>query len=586
MIDHVSPAKDSDTAIQGRIMRTFAKKHDIRMFDIGENGVCHALIPEYGLVLPGDVGIMGDSHTCTHGAFCTLSFGVGTTDLESGLITGNVAIGKQEVIRVNFVGKLSKNVFSKDMILQLLATIKTNGATNAILEFGGNVIDEMNMEQRMTITNMSVEAGATSGMMMVDENTINYLWPIISENYDDKESALLDLSRFNSDDDCEYAKTVTIDVTDMQPMITDGYSPDEGINVSNLRGKKVDQVYIGSCTNGRIEDFRIVAHIFQQTGAMVCDGVRCIITPTTQRVQQQMVEEGIFKILSEANCYMSGPTCGACLGMSNGVLAPDEVCVSTTNRNFPGRMGKNAMVHLASPAVAAITAIMGYIDVPGEELLDSLYQDWAFDNVAKPVELVYKSFDEIDYKSLVSNDGGSKLTFGGMIFHLPKENVDTDQIIPARYLTKVELSVFGEHCLEDAGLTDSQKAQLGPAGVLISGKNFGCGSSREHAVYAFRESGINTVIAPSFARIFETSMFNNGMLCITMSQEDIDKIIDKCFVDVLDIDVNKGIISTKHTKEEIVSFSLTNQQKKLIDAGGSMGMMIELAAKLNSKEED
>lgn len=584
MIDHVNPAKDTETAIQGKIVRDWAKKHSIKFFDVGRNGVCHALIPEYGLVLPGDVGIMGDSHTCTHGAFCTLSFGVGTTDLEVGIITGNAFLGKQRVIRVNFVGELPVNVFSKDLILRLLAEIGTDGATDAILEFGGNVIDDMGMGQRMTITNMAVEAGATSGMMMVDKNTIEYLWPVISANYADKEVALVDLSRFNSDGNCIYDENITIDVTNMQPMITDGYSPAGGVNVEQLRGKKIDQVYIGSCTNGRIEDLRIVAHIFEKTGASVCDGVRCIITPATQKVWQQADEEGIFKILSKAGCFISGPTCGACLGMSNGVLAPDETCVSTTNRNFPGRMGKGGMVHLTSPAVAAFTAIAGYIVVPVDEILASLYEEWSMSSTANPVDLEYISFEPVDYNSLIGDDDESNRTFGGKVFYLPKKDVDTDQIIPAPYLKEVKLSAFGEHCLEDAGLTKIQQSELRSADILIAGENFGCGSSREHAVWALHGIGITCVIAPSFARIFKDNMFNNGLLCITASQTNIDNLVnvisDSNFVE---IDLKNGVVSFGTTS---FNFTLTEHQKKLIDVGGSVGVMIDLAVKINSNEED
>lgn len=362
MIDHVNPAKDTASAVQGKIVREWSTGHGIEFLDVGRNGVCHAIIPEKGWIMPGQIGIMGDSHTCTHSAFCALTPGVGTTDLENGIITGLWVSPPQKIIRVNFNGKLPANVFAKDIILSLIAEIGVKGATNTVLEFGGNVISEMSMEGRMTISNMSVEAGATSGMMMVDEKTIEYLWPALKERYHgNKEPALDNFVGWNSDHDAEYEQVLDIDVSDMVPVMTNNYSPGDVVKVSDFSGVPVDQVYIGSCTNGRIGDLRIVASIFRQSGSKIASGIRCIVVPATQRIYQQAIRKELIEIFLEAGCFVSGPTCGACLGMSCGVLAPGEVCVSTTNRNFPGRMGKGGMVHLASPATAAMTALTGWV---------------------------------------------------------------------------------------------------------------------------------------------------------------------------------------------------------------------------------
>jgi 3-isopropylmalate/(R)-2-methylmalate dehydratase large subunit len=366
VIDHVTPAKDSDTALQGKILRDWARRHGIKdFFDIGRNGVCHALFPEKGFVRPGFTVIMGDSHTCTHGAFGAFAAGVGTTDLEVGILKGVCAFRKPETLRINIWGEgaLPPGVYPKDVILAVIAKIGVAGATGKIMEFRGPVVAAMGMEGRMTMCNMAVEAGATSGVCMPDMNTVNYLWPFIGtegENqYADYNEALKDFSRWTSDDDAEYSGIVDIDCSGLEPLATVGYKPDEVRPVRELAGIKVDQVYIGSCTNGRIEDLRAAAAVLK--GKKIAPAVRAIISPATTDIFAQALREGLIQIFVDAGCCVTNATCGACLGMSNGVLAEGEVCASTTNRNFYGRMGRGGMVHLMSPASAAATAVVGSI---------------------------------------------------------------------------------------------------------------------------------------------------------------------------------------------------------------------------------
>ncbi|OQY52075.1 MAG: 3-isopropylmalate dehydratase [Desulfobacteraceae bacterium 4572_89] len=360
VIDHVSPAKDSKTAMQGKILRQWAQRHKIKdFFDIGNNGVCHAIFPEKGFVRPGLTIIMGDSHTCTHGAFGAFAAGVGTTDLEVGILKGVCTFKKPETYRIEIKGTLSQGVYAKDIILEVIRQISVDGATNMIIEFAGNVVDEMNMDQRMTISNMAVEAGATSGICQPDMTTVKYLWPFIKDEFKSPEAALEEYSRFSSDADAVYAKKTTIDVSLLEPLTTFGYKPDNVRPVSRMKGTRVDQVYIGSCTNGRIEDLRIAAEVIK--GKKIKDSVRGIVSPATPWIFSQALEEGLIKIFMDAGFCVTNPTCGACLGMSNGVLARGEVAAATTNRNFNGRMGKGGMVHLMSPATAAATAIQGEI---------------------------------------------------------------------------------------------------------------------------------------------------------------------------------------------------------------------------------
>jgi 3-isopropylmalate/(R)-2-methylmalate dehydratase large subunit len=373
VIDHVSPAKDSKTAEQGKILRDWARRHRIRdFFDIGRNGVCHAIFPEKGFVRPGAVIIMGDSHTCTHGAFGAFAAGVGTTDLEVGILKGVCAFKQPETLRIDLTGKLKKGVFAKDVILAVIAKIGVAGATGRVMELRGPVIEGLSMEGRMTICNMAVEAGATCGLCMPDKTTVDYLWPFIGPGasggeegdirYPDKGAALEDYAQWQSDDDAVYAERVDLDCSGLEPSATVGYKPDEVKTIRELRGTQVDQVYIGSCTNGRIEDLREAAAVLK--GRKIAGTVRGVVSPATTGVYTQALAEGLIPVFLEAGFCVTNPTCGACLGMSNGVLAEGEVCASTTNRNFYGRMGKGGMVHLMSPASAAATAVAGHIANP------------------------------------------------------------------------------------------------------------------------------------------------------------------------------------------------------------------------------
>ncbi len=363
VIDHVTPAKDSKTAMQGKIMRDWAKRHKIvDFFDIGKNGVCHALFPEKGFIRPGYTVIMGDSHTCTHGAFGAFAAGVGTTDLAVGMLKGVCSFRSPETMKIILTGELGTGVTAKDVILAVIKKITVNGATDRIIEFDGPLVRSMSMAARMTLCNMAIEAGATSGICLPDQVTANYLWPFIKDEYLNKEEAVKDFSRWHSDPDADYVEVLEIDASTLTPQVTFNFKPDQVKDITELEGTPVDQVYIGSCTNGRIEDLRDAAKILQNR--TIAAGVRGIVTPATPLVYEMALNEGIIKIFMDAGFCVLNPTCGACLGMSSGVLAEGEVCASTTNRNFNGRMGKGGMVHLLSPFSAAAAAVTGLITDP------------------------------------------------------------------------------------------------------------------------------------------------------------------------------------------------------------------------------
>jgi 3-isopropylmalate/(R)-2-methylmalate dehydratase large subunit len=360
VIDHVTPAKDSKTATQGKILRDWARRHQIHdFFDIGRNGVCHVLFPEKGFVRPGYTIIMGDSHTCTYGAFGTFAAGVGTTDLEVGLLKGVCAFQYPQTIKIDIRGSLPAGVFAKDVILSIIAKIGVNGATNRIIEFSGAVVDDLHMEGRMTLCNMAVEAGATCGICYPDKATVDYLWEFIRQEYSTKAAALEAFREFWPDPDAKYEAVIQHDVSRLEPMVTFGFKPDNVRPAKAMEGTAINQIFIGSCTNGRLDDLRIAARVLK--GHKISAAVRGIVSPATPKIYQQALAEGILQTFIEAGFCVTNPTCGACLGMSTGVLAEGEVCAATTNRNFNGRMGKGGMVHLMSPATAAASAIAGYI---------------------------------------------------------------------------------------------------------------------------------------------------------------------------------------------------------------------------------
>lgn len=585
VVDHVVPAKDQKTALQEKIMRDWSKKHGLpHFFDVGDSGgICHALISEVPLVFPGETLIIGDSHAGTSGALCTLSVGVGTTDLGNGIVTGFFVIRPQKVIKVNLVGELPANVYPKDVILNVLKTLGKSGAKNCILEFHGAI---NSMAGRLTISNMVVEGGGTCGMWMVDEITVRYLWPAISKNYSEGttwQEALNDLSRHNSDPDCVYDGEITIDLSALKPSVTRNYHPSDVVEASSLGGKKIDQVAICSCTNARLEDLRLVAAVMKKQGGKV--KVRTIVIPATQHIYQEAIKEGLISIFLEAGCCVTNPTCGPCLGMSCGVLYEGEVCLSTTNRNYDGRMGKKSMVHLTSPVVAAYSAMFGGITVPDEFFCVAINASVSkFDQVA-PIEFEKRPVPKINYRSLsdsLKSLSGSK-NFSGKPFYLKKEKVNTDEIISADRLTEVDKKAFGEYCLEGL-VTGKDREMLKSCEIIVADIGFGDGSSREQAPWALEGIGIICVIAKSFERIFETNFFNTGNLAITLKEEIVDDIFatKPDYFEVIwnTAEGNPGYVKWNGQKAE---FAISEFQKSIIRKGGSTGVMLELAAKLQEE---
>jgi 3-isopropylmalate/(R)-2-methylmalate dehydratase large subunit len=347
--DHFQPAKDIKSAELHKRLDGWARRHKIKYYyKLGRAGVCHALLPEQGHIRPGEVIVGSDSHTCTYGAFAAFSTGIGSTDAAAAIATGQLWFKVPASMKFVLNGSLGAGVYSKDVVLAVIARIGTDGALYKAMEFVGPALGNMSMEARMTITNMAIEAGAKSGIIGFDDVTKKYL----DEHLKDKK----DYTVYESDSDAEYEATEEFDCPAIEPMVALPHLPSGGVPIGQCTGKEMDQAYIGSCTNGRIEDLRIAAKIIK--GKQVA--IRTLIVPATPTIWKQVIDEGLANIFYDAGCVIAAPTCGACLGGFMGVLAAGEKCVSTTNRNFVGRMGHpESEVYLASPATAAASAIEG-----------------------------------------------------------------------------------------------------------------------------------------------------------------------------------------------------------------------------------
>lgn len=361
VIDHFSPAPNIGSANQNKMVRESSRKYCIdNVIELGEGGVCHVVLPERGLVAPGEVIVGSDSHTTTYGALGAFSTGLGSTDTAVAMAIGKLWFKVPGTIKVIFNGSIPNLITGKDLILYLIGKIGAEGARYKTLEFTGEVIEKLNMDARFTICNMAVEAGAKNAIIEPDNLTLDYLKKLRTRPYEIVKSDL----------DAEYENEIGIDCSSLEPQVAHPHSPDNVYPISQSEGIKVDQVYIGSCTNGRISDLRLAAKLLKDK--KVHPEVRLIVTPGSREVYLQTLKEGLISIFIEAGAIVNSPSCGACFGGHFGILADGEVCLSTTNRNFKGRMGsKEGKIYLSSPAVAAATAIKGEISDP-RRIIDAI----------------------------------------------------------------------------------------------------------------------------------------------------------------------------------------------------------------------
>jgi len=353
--DHYVPNKDIASAEQAKMMRDFCYEQGILHFDVGQMGIEHALLPEQGLVLPGDVVIGADSHTCTYGALGAFATGMGSTDIAAAMATGDIWMKVPPTIKLVYHGTLKEWVGGKDLILYTIGNIGVDGALYSAMEITGEAIDALPMDGRFTMANMAIEAGAKAGIFRVDDKTLDYIKPRARRPH----------TVYEPDDDAEYSQVIEFDVSSLEPQVSLPHSPANARPVSQVGNIEIDQAVIGSCTNGRLSDLQVAARILK--GRKVHPKVRCIIIPATQQIYLDALSEGLIEAFVRAGAVVSTPTCGPCLGGYMGVLAEGERCISTTNRNFVGRMGHpKSEVYLANPAVAAASAITGRITRPEE----------------------------------------------------------------------------------------------------------------------------------------------------------------------------------------------------------------------------
>jgi 3-isopropylmalate/(R)-2-methylmalate dehydratase large subunit len=351
VLDHFVPNKDIKAAEQSKVCRQFASRHCIsHFFDVGKMGIEHALLPEQGIVTAGDCIIGADSHTCTYGALGAFSTGVGSTDMAAGMATGKAWFKVPSAIRIELKGSLAKNTSGKDVILTIIGLIGVDGALYKSMEFCGEGVSSLSIDDRLCICNMAIEAGAKNGIFPVDDKTVEYL-----KNRSERQPVV-----YSADSDAEYEKTISIVLSDITPTVSCPHLPENTKPARMLHDIKIDQVVIGSCTNGRMEDMTAAYNILK--GKKIKDGVRCIIIPATMQIMRECIEKGYVTAFIDAGAVVSTPTCGPCLGGYMGILASGEKCVATTNRNFVGRMGHTSSeVYLASPQTAAASALAGFI---------------------------------------------------------------------------------------------------------------------------------------------------------------------------------------------------------------------------------
>ncbi|TPX13875.1 uncharacterized protein E0L32_005819 [Thyridium curvatum] len=588
--DTSSFIKEADSRLQTVTLEHNVKDFNLTFFGLTDDrqGIVHVIGPEQGFTLPGTTVVCGDSHTSTHGAFGSLAFGIGTSEVEHVLATQTLITKRSKNMKVQVDGDLAPGVSSKDVVLHVIGLIGTAGGTGAVIEFCGSAIRSLSMEARMSICNMSIEGGARAGMIAPDEITFEYLkGRPLAPKVDSPEwkRAVAYWSTLKTDDGAKFDKEIYINAKDIAPTITWGTSPQDTIPITGVipspddfddavkkeacknaleymgltAGTRVqdipiDKVFIGSCTNSRIEDLRAAAKIVE--GKKIAKNVKlAMIVPGSGLVKKRAESEGLDKIFIDAGFEWREAGCSMCLGMNPDILAPKERCASTSNRNFEGRQGAGSRTHLMSPVMAAAAAIVGKLaDVRqvaepqhvspakaspkifvGEPHVDDISDDEGLDRIADVPEDGEFSSDK--GSAPVSSGGMDKFTqLRGIAAPMERANVDTDAIIPKQFLKTIKRSGLGTALFNQWRYVDGEMGRENPDFVLnrepyrrakilvVTGPNFGCGSSREHAPWALMDFGIRCIIAPSFADIHQNNLYKNGMLPIWMSGEPLERV--------------------------------------------------------------
>jgi len=600
--------------------------------DDKRQGIVHIIGPENGFTLPGTTVVCGDSHTATHGAFGALAFGIGTSEVEHVLATQTLLQKRAKNMKIEVRGKLGPGVTSKDVILHIIGVIGTAGGTGNVIEFCGESIRSLSMEARMSICNMAIEAGARAGMIAPDETTFEYLrGRPLAPTGAEWDKAVAYWRTLGSDAGAKYDTEVTVDAKDIAPTVTWGTSPQDTAPITGrvpdpaqeadplrraamerslkymglepnqkLDEVKIEKVFIGSCTNGRIEDLRIVAAVAK--GRKVAPGVHAMVVPGSGLVKEQAVREGLDKVLVAAGFDWREPGCSMCLAMNPDKLLPGERCASTSNRNFEGRQGQGGRTHLMSPSMAAAAAIQGTLtdirtfaggavaEAPPPPAEDTLPKS-GYVNIVRPRPGAGRGAAAGAGQSA----GMPKFTtLKGTAAPLDLQNIDTDMIIPKQFLKTIKrtglgVSLFYEMRFDGSGkeIPDFvlNRPEYRDAKILVTGNNFGCGSSREHAPWAINDFGIRCIISTGFADIFYNNCFKNGMLPIKLPQEQVRALMEDANAKrPLEIDLpNQRIV---RASGETISFDVDPFRKDcLINGLDDIGLTLKKEAAITKFEE-
>jgi 3-isopropylmalate dehydratase large subunit len=615
--DHLIPAIDAKSASLMVNLREFAKKYGIRVFEVGyDGGIQHRLFEERGFLHPGAIGVGADSHSCTYGAMAALGTGIGSSDFAAAMLNASTWMQVPSSIRVELNGKTRAFVTGKDIVLYLIGLQGVDGATYQSLEFCGDGVAGLDMASRFSISNMAIEGGAKFGLFPVDSMTRAYLLGTVARDFPNEiRFEVSDIEAWmgvEGDPNAEYTRLMQINLNDLEPMVALPYSPENTLGIYQLfyllknhlenkpewhelvkailprvnadRNIPVQQIFIGSCTNGRIEDLRVAASIFK--GKKVAAGVRVVVIPASQHVYRQALREGLLEIFLEFGCYVESSSCGPCIGIKSGVVGRDEVAIFTSNRNFYGRTGdKRSLVILASPAVAAQSALQGVLSSPApqaeyytdEKEIEKSLQKYLLvrRQIRADRERIFyqasvKDFEDAEREKIFSQNFSS-----GEYFKAKKtawvfaNDINTDLIMPARYCNITDPKEYKKFVLLDTENKDflntfEQKQFQLDGDILIAGKNFGCGSSRESAPMGIKVAGFSCVIAHSFARIFYRNAFNIGLLVLEIGSAAY-QIKQR---DELIIDAEAGMIYNLSQKKSYQAKPVGEFQKQLLKRGG------------------
>jgi len=602
-----------ESLLQVETLDMNAKAFKLPYFSLNDEnqGIVHVISGEQGFTLPGTTVVCGDSHTSTHGAFGALAFGIGTSEVEHVLATQTLLQKPSRNMRITVNGELPFGVTSKDVVLHIIGVIGTAGGNGSVLEFAGDVIRSLSMEGRMSICNMSIEAGARAGMIAPDETTFEYLkGRPLAPSGETWEKAVAYWKTLPSDAGAVYEKEVEINAADIAPQVTWGTNPEmvgpitgsvphpsdakndneaaafkRAIEYMGIEaGQKftdisIDKVFVGSCTNGRIEDIRAVAEVVK--GKKIADNIKhAMIVPGSGLVKKQAIKEGLDVVLRDAGFDFREPGCSMCLGMNADQLAPGERCASTSNRNFEGRQGPGGRTHLVSPAMAAAAALSGRL----ADVRDFIKPRGA------------RGFASAAAASEPKVGAGMQAftVHSGIAAPIPQPNIDTDMIIPAKFLKTIKRSGLGKAAFNAMRYTDNEsqenpdfvlnKEPFRKASILVVGENFGCGSSREHAPWALLDFGVRCIIAPSFADIFYNNCFKNGILPIPLEQSVVDRL-SKAAADQqqFTVDLEKQVITT--SGGESVAFEVEEFRRHcLLNGLDDIGLTLQKEDKIRAYE--